>query len=82
MNPIKQIGPFSIPVAAVIAIQKRTGFWGFLFPGYDVFLQGGVKLRLTEAEKLKLDEEMKLHQETMQVLGMVGYLQQANSPGR
>jgi hypothetical protein len=53
LNPT--IGPYTIPLQAIIAIKKRIGWRGWLWPGYDVFLTGGVKLRLTKAQQAELE---------------------------
>lgn len=80
MNPIKQIGRYEIPIASVAFTKRRTGFTGWLRPGYDVTLFGGHTLHLTADEKAELDDAVQLHNETMQVMGMVSHLQRANRP--
>lgn len=82
MNPIKTIGRFEIPIASVVMTKKRTGFLGWLFPGYDVLLIGGATLRISEEEKAELDHERELHLATMEVMATVGHMQRNNSPGR
>jgi hypothetical protein len=79
-NPIKQIGRYQIPIGSVLAVQKRTGLLGFIWPGYDVWLAGGVRLRLTAAEKAELDEARGLHEQVLAVMGMVGHQQLFNRP--
>jgi len=78
MNPIKTIGRFQIPIASVVIIKKRSGFWGWLAPGFDVKLQGGIKLSLNESEGEQLKDEIETHQAVMQVMGMVGHQQRNN----
>jgi hypothetical protein len=80
MNPIKQIGRYQFPIGSVASVKKRSGLKGFFLPGYDVTLIGGATFRLNAAEKKRLDDEMQLHSETMQVMGMIGFLQAANRP--
>lgn len=80
MNPIRTIGRFQIPIASVITTQKRTGLRGLFFPGYDVLLIGGIKLRLNNAEKQQLDRERGIHEKTMETLYMVAAMQKNNRP--
>ncbi len=80
MNPIKTIGRFQIPIASVAVIKKRSGFWGWLAPGFDVLLQGGASLSLNSAEGELLKEEIENHELIMQVMGMVGHQQRTNRP--
>lgn len=80
MNPIITIGRFQIPIASVITTQKRTGPRSWLFPGYDVLLVGGIKLRLNNAEKAELDEARGIHEKTMETLYQVAAMQRANRP--
>lgn len=70
-----------ISLTEILAIEQRSGLGGWLWPGANVYLRGGVKLRLTADETAKLDERLDLHAKTMQVLGVVKELQN-NRPGR
>lgn len=70
MTIIKQIGRYEIPITGIAFIKKRAGFWAFFFPGYDVVLNSGVRLRLNEEEKRQLDSEREIHANIMQVWGM------------
>lgn len=70
MNPVKQIGRYQLPILNVVAISKRTGWRGWLKPGYDATLVNGHKIHFTEEEKRRLDEERELHETVMQVYGM------------
>ena len=80
INPIKEIGRFQIPIASVIVVKKRSGFWGWLSPGYNVMLTGGIKLSLNESEGEELKTEIENHEMVMQVMGMVSHQQRTNRP--
>ena len=80
MNPVKKIGRYEIPIGSVLSVRKRTGLKAVFFPGYDVFMAGGIVFRMNNAEKLELDIERQKHEEIMQVMGMIRDLQQANRP--
>lgn len=80
MNPVKKIGRYHFPIGSVLMVRKRTGIKGFFLPGYDVTLTAGITFRLNSREKAMLDEEMKLHADTLTVLGMIGHLQAVNRP--
>lgn len=80
MIPTQTIGRFEIVVADVAAIQRRSGFWGWLLPGYNVFLSSGLKLRMTAVEKAELDAHRQLHQDTIAVMGMIDRMQTLNRP--
>ena len=80
MNPVKQIGRYEIPIASVLIVEKKTGFWAWLKPGYKVVLASGIVLHLNETEKQELDNARELHSQTMQVLGMVAAMQRNNHP--
>ena len=92
MNPIVKIGPYEIPIGSVLSVQARKiGLFRRLYykvlrriptPEYDVHLAGGIKLRFTEEEKEKLDEERATHEAVMQVMGMIAGLQANQRPGR
>ena len=80
MNPVKQIGRYEIPIASVLVVEKKAGFWAWLKPGYKVVLASGIVLHLNESEKQELDKARELHGQTMQVLGMVAAMQRNNHP--
>jgi len=92
MNPMIKIGRYEIPIGSVIGAQARQigalrRFYCKLFrrvpvPSYDVYLAGGISLRLTEEEKQQLDEERATHEAVMQVMGMIAGLQANQRPGR
>lgn len=71
----QQIGNSWFSLTDLLAVEKRTGLAGYFQPGFNVYLRGGVKLRLTDAEKTQLDEALALHQKTMQVMAIVKELQ-------
>jgi hypothetical protein len=50
-----KIGRFEVPIQNIQAVKQRTGLFGWLLPGYDVYLAGGVKIRLSNEEKAELD---------------------------
>jgi len=85
MNPIIKIGRYEIPIGSVLSVQTRQiGLIRRLYckllrrapaPEYDVYLAGGIKLRFTEEEKQKLDDERSTHEAVMQVMGMIGAVQ-------
>ena len=70
MNPVKQIGRYEIPILSVAVIKKRYGFWSKVWPGYDVIMTNGAKLRFTETEKQEYDQACEEHAIVMQVWGM------------
>jgi hypothetical protein len=80
MSPIKQIGRYEIPIGSVLVVEKRTGFWGALFPSYNVTLAGGVVIRLNEAEKAELDEARGFHSKVMEVWGIISDMRAQNRP--
>jgi hypothetical protein len=80
MNPIKTIGRFQVPIASVVVIKARTGFWGWLAPGFDVTLTGGIVLGMNKVEGEQLKEEIETHEAVMQVMGMVAHQQRTNRP--
>ena len=68
LKPV-QIGKYEFRVTDVLSCTKRSGFWGWLLPGYNVILTVGIKLRLSREEKEQLDEEIAFHQEVMSAYG-------------
>lgn len=82
MNPVKQIGRYEIPIGSVVMTTKRTGFWAFFRPGYDVLLTTGITLRLTSDEKAQLDEARGTHEKVMSVWGMIQEQKRNNQPAK
>ena len=80
MNPIKEIGRYRLPIGSVTLIERRTGWKGLLKPGWNIHLSNGMKLCLTDAEKLQLDEELDTHSKVMEVLSMINHQQSVNHP--
>lgn len=70
MTIIKQIGRYEIPITQIALIEKRSGLKAWLLPGYDVTLNNGKKIRLSEEEKVLLDSAQEDHAIVMQVYGM------------
>lgn len=79
MHP-EQVGRYQIPISEVLVIEQRTGWRGWLRPGFNVYLRSGVKLYLTEAEKAELDESLIKFNQILAVSAMVNNMQKANRP--
>jgi hypothetical protein len=69
MIPPIQIGKYEFRVTDVQTCARRTGWLAWLWPGWDVILSGGIRIRLSNEEKAQLDEEMGTHNEIMGVYG-------------
>lgn len=69
------------PASEVLVIQRRTGLAGWLRPGFNVILRGGIKLYLTTDEKDALDNAIEKHQQTMAVMGIIANAQANRSKG-
>jgi hypothetical protein len=82
MNPVQQIGRYSLPLLSVVAIRRRRGWRLWLIKRfverfnllyepnvYDVLLNNGHTLRFTETEKEKYGEALEWHSITMQWYG-------------
>ena len=70
MLPTIKIGRHEFVITTVASVTRRTGFRGWLRPGYDALLTNGRTLHFTEEEKIEFDNQRELHQLTMQVYGM------------
>lgn len=73
-------GRHQFSVSQVLAIQRRTGLRGLFRPGFDVFVRGGFKLRLSHQEKLRLDQALSEHQKVLGVVATIEQFKRANRP--
>ncbi len=69
MIPPVTIGRYEFRITDVLACVRRTGWRGWLQPGYDVLLAGGIKVSLNEEEKTELDDAIETHNTVMSVYG-------------
>jgi len=67
------------PASEVLVVERRTGFTGWLRPGFNVILRNGIKLYLTDAEKEELDKAVEKHTQMMAVAAIISNAQ-ANRP--
>lgn len=77
---IQTFGKYQFPVSEVLAVRRRTGLMGFIRPGFDVLLRGGIKLLLNKDEKEQLNQAIELHQKVIGVSATIEQFRQANRP--
>lgn len=87
-SPIAKVGEYEIPLTSILGVQRhRPGRLARLWyrmrrrvppTEYDLYLAGGIILRLNEEEKAALDHERETHQAVMQVYGMFASWQQSH----
>lgn len=53
----------------MLTCARRTGWRGWLSPGYDVILVGNIKIKLNEEEKAELNDAIENHNTVMSVYG-------------